>query len=93
MIRGPDEINERPDRSGCQAALSSELESHGTKRYREQLSARFAIHTDQAFGTSMPDVQKLAKTIGKDHELALLLWNTGWHEAKRWQRCWLIRSR
>ncbi len=58
------------------------LESHGTKRYREQLSARFAIHTDQAFGTSMPDVQKLAKTIGKDHELALLLWDTGWHEAK-----------
>lgn len=58
------------------------LEAHGTKRYRDQLSARFAIHTDQAFGTSMPDVQKLAKTIGKDHELALLLWATGWHEAK-----------
>lgn len=58
------------------------LEAHGTERYRDQLSARFAIHTDQAFGTSMPDVQKLAKTIGKDHELALLLWATGWHEAK-----------
>ena len=58
------------------------LEAHGTERYRDQLSARFAIHTDQAFGTSMPDVQNLAKTIGKDHELALLLWATGWHEAK-----------
>ncbi len=58
------------------------LEAHGTERYRVQLSARFAIHTDKAFGTSMPDVQKLAKTIGKDHELALLLWETGWHEAK-----------
>ena len=58
------------------------LEAHGTKRYRDQLSVRFAIHTDKAFGTSMPDVQKLAKTIGKDHELALLLWGTGWHEAK-----------
>lgn len=67
--------------SDVKAALQW-LEAHGTKRYRDQLSARFAIHTDQAFGTSMPDVQKLAKTIGKDHELALLLWATGWHEAK-----------
>ncbi|MGV3636275.1 MAG: DNA alkylation repair protein [Flavobacteriales bacterium] len=58
------------------------LEAHGTERYRAQLSARFAIHTDQAFGTSMPDVQRLAKTIGTDHELALRLWETGWHEAK-----------
>ncbi|MBL7937966.1 MAG: DNA alkylation repair protein [Flavobacteriales bacterium] len=58
------------------------LEAHGTERYRAQLSARFAIHTDKAFGTSMPDVQKLARTIGTDHELALLLWDTGWHEAK-----------
>ena len=58
------------------------LEAHGTKPYRDQLSVRFAIHTDKAYGTSMPDVQKLAKTIGKDQELALLLWDTGWHEAK-----------
>lgn len=58
------------------------LEAHGTVRYRDQLAARFAIHTDKAFGTSMPDVQKLARTIGKDHGLALLLWETGWHEAK-----------
>ncbi len=58
------------------------LEAHGTKPYRDQLSVRFVIHTDKAFGTSMPDVQKLAKTIGKDQELALLLWDTGWHEAK-----------
>lgn len=67
--------------SDVKAALQW-LEAHGTKRYRDQLSTRFAIHTDQAFGTSMPDVQKLAKTIGMDHELALLLWATGWHEAK-----------
>lgn len=67
--------------SDVKAALQW-LEAHGTKRYRDQLSTRFAIHTDQAFGTSMPDVQKLAKTIGKDHELATLLWATGWHEAK-----------
>ena len=58
------------------------LKAHGTVRYRDQLSARFAIHTDKAFGTSMVDIKRLAKTIGKDQELAQALWNTGWHEAK-----------
>lgn len=58
------------------------LKAHGTVRYRDQLATRFAIHTDKAFGTTMVDVKKLAKTIGKDHELAEVLWKTGWHEAK-----------
>ncbi len=58
------------------------LETHGTVSYRDQLATRFAIHTDKAFGTSMTDVKRLAKTIGMDHELAQALWNCGWHEAK-----------
>lgn len=58
------------------------LEKHGTVRYRDQLSARFAIHTEKAFGTSMVDVKRLAKMIGKDHGLAQALWDSGWHEAK-----------
>jgi 3-methyladenine DNA glycosylase AlkD len=58
------------------------LEAHGTVRYRDQLATRFAIHTDKAFGTSMTDVKRLAKTIGTDQELAQALWNCGWHEAK-----------
>jgi 3-methyladenine DNA glycosylase AlkD len=58
------------------------LEAHGTVRYRDQLATRFAIHTDKSFGTSMVDIKRLAKTIGKDQELAQALWNTGWHEAK-----------
>ena len=58
------------------------LKAHGTVRYRDQLATRFAIYTNKAFGTAMPDVQRLAKTIGPDHELAQALWLTGWHEAK-----------
>ena len=58
------------------------LEAHGTVRYRDQLATRFAIHTDKSFGTSMVDIKRLAKTIGKDQELAQALWKTGWHEAK-----------
>lgn len=58
------------------------LEAHGTVRYRDPLATRFAIHTDKSFGTSMVKIKRLAKTIGKDQELAQALWNTGWHEAK-----------
>ncbi len=58
------------------------LEAQGTERYRDQMDARFGIVTDKAFGTSMADVKLLAKTIGKDHELAQALWDSGWHEAK-----------
>ena len=58
------------------------LEAQGTVRYREQLGTRFAIHTDKAFGTSMPDVKKLAKIIGTDHVFAQALWKSGWYEAK-----------
>ena len=58
------------------------LEAQGTARYREQLGTRSAIHTDKAFGTSMPDVKKLAKIIGTDHAFAQALWKSGWYEVK-----------
>jgi 3-methyladenine DNA glycosylase AlkD len=43
--------------------------------------ARFGINTENAFGVSMPKLRKLAKTIGRNHELALGLWETKIHEA------------
>src|SRR3989339_1686114 len=33
-------------------------------------------------GISMPESRKLAEEIGKDHELAFRLWNSGYHEAR-----------
>jgi len=39
--------------------------------------ARFAIVGDQRLGVSVPDMRKIAKDIGKDHQLALDLWETG----------------
>jgi 3-methyladenine DNA glycosylase AlkD len=75
-----------PRKADVKSALAW-LEAHGTVRYRDQLSTRFAIHTDKAYGTSMTDVKKLAKTIGTDHDLAQALWNTGWHEAKALAAC------
>ncbi|HEY8258681.1 MAG TPA: DNA alkylation repair protein [Gemmatimonadales bacterium] len=57
------------------------LERRGTARNREGM-ARYAIVADKVFGVSVADVQRLAKTLGRDHELADALWKTGWYEAR-----------
>jgi 3-methyladenine DNA glycosylase AlkD len=43
--------------------------------------AHFGIVGDQRMGVSVPDMRKIAKGIGKDHQLALELWDTGIPEA------------
>lgn len=43
--------------------------------------ARYGIVTDRALGISVYTLRPLAKRIGKDHDLALRLWETGIHEA------------
>ena len=45
--------------------------------------ARFGIAVDNVLGVSMPDVRKIARRIGKDHKLALELWATGIHDARK----------
>lgn len=44
--------------------------------------ARFGINTEFAFGISMPELTLIAKKYKKNHNLALELWDTGYHEAK-----------
>ena len=44
--------------------------------------ARFGICSDGTLGVSMPELRKMGKQIGKNHALALELWDTGIHEAK-----------
>ncbi|MBX2974236.1 MAG: DNA alkylation repair protein, partial [Flavobacteriales bacterium] len=63
-------------------AVLAELERLGSKRVREDMSKRFGIHTDKAWGVMMRDMQQVAKAIGTDHPLAQQLWRTGWYEAR-----------
>ena len=63
-----------------QAALSR-LKQMSTQRDRENL-ARFGITASKAFGVSMANIQVLAKRLGRNHELAAALWDTGWYEAR-----------
>ena len=57
------------------------LERKGSKVSRDGM-ARYAIPSERAFGVSMKDVQALGKALGRDHALALALWDTGWYEAR-----------
>ena len=45
--------------------------------------ARFGIKVDYCFGLSVPQIRLIAKKVGKNHTLALALWNTKFHEARQ----------
>ena len=44
--------------------------------------ARYGINTERALCVSTPDMQNLGKQVGKDHALALKLWQAGWRETR-----------
>ena len=43
---------------------------------------RFKIDSDKIYGIKMDVLRKLAKKIGKDHDLALKLWDHSYHESR-----------
>ena len=57
------------------------LARRGTRRNREGM-ARFAVHSPKTFGVSMETMRPLVRRLGRDHALALALWETGWLEAR-----------
>jgi 3-methyladenine DNA glycosylase AlkD len=57
------------------------LKKHASESVRNGMS-RYAIPNDHALGVKMGDIQKLAKRLGRDHALALALWETGIYEAR-----------
>jgi 3-methyladenine DNA glycosylase AlkD len=62
-------------------AVVAELKKLGTKTTRDGM-ARYAIPSDHAFGVPMSTMQAIARRIGRNHDLALALWETGWYEAR-----------
>jgi len=43
---------------------------------------RFGIRGEKIYGVSIPYLRSMAKELGKNHELALQLWNSKIHEAR-----------
>lgn len=69
--------------SGAEKAreVLASLERRGTKRTRDGM-ARYGIQAEKAFGVSVATIQQIARSIGRDHDLAIRLWKTGWYEAR-----------
>jgi 3-methyladenine DNA glycosylase AlkD len=57
------------------------LKGHASKATLAGM-ARYAIPSDRAFGVAMKDMKALGKRLGRNHPLALALWDTGWYEAR-----------
>ncbi|HEU65107.1 MAG TPA: DNA alkylation repair protein [Chloroflexi bacterium] len=66
------------------ASVKDVLDKLQSKAQPDQLTgmAKYGMAIEQRLGVSVPDMRKLAKEIGRDHELALDLWRTGIAEAR-----------
>ena len=57
------------------------LERRGTARNRKGM-ARYGIRSSKAFGVSMATMRPLVKRLGRNHDLAVGLWESEWLEAR-----------
>jgi len=82
MTRGPQErhIEIRIDKMDRDEVLKW-LERRGSRRVVEGM-ARYGIPSRGAFGVPMGTLLTLARRLGKDHELATALWESGRYEAR-----------
>ncbi|MFC3080034.1 DNA alkylation repair protein [Phenylobacterium terrae] len=58
------------------------LQAEASDKVRDEMGPRYGIVTPKAMGVPMNRMQAIAKRLGRDHELAEALWETGWYEAR-----------
>jgi len=63
------------------STILRDLQSLADPKVRAKMQY-FGICVKKAHGISVPELRRLAKTIGKNHQLAIQLWASGIHEAK-----------
>ncbi len=63
------------------STILSRLRRLGTEKNRLGM-ARYGITSKKVFGVGMKPITVLRRKIGRDHQLALKLWKSGWMEAK-----------
>jgi len=62
--------------------IIKKIKSSGSKKNVEGM-ARFGIRPKtKVYGAPIPELRKIAKIVGKNHKLALRLWDSGIHEAR-----------
>jgi len=71
------------ERRAAVAWAMSELKRHSSARVRDEMGPRYGIVTKApALGVQMNAMQKIAKTLGRDHDVAAMLWATGVYEGR-----------
>jgi 3-methyladenine DNA glycosylase AlkD len=58
------------------------LKRRGSGRTRTDMLERYGITAQKAFGVPVGAIKQLAKRLGRDHDLAGALWQSGWYEAR-----------
>lgn len=61
------------------------LERHGSSKKRDEMGPRYGItgpSAEKAFGVPMSAIKSLGKQLGRNHDLAAALWETGNYEAR-----------
>lgn len=61
--------------------ILAQLERRGTRKNVDGM-ARYAITAPKVFGVSVGDLRDIARKTGKNHDLAIELWDSGWYEAR-----------
>lgn len=69
-----------PTRSGL-ADVLAQLQAHARPGELAGM-ARFGIRPERRLGVAVPTLRGIAKTLGRDHALALQLWATGIPDAQ-----------
>jgi len=75
-VRGPRSRESRPARK-----VVATLRALGKPAVKSGM-ARFKVPSHRAFGVSADEIRRVARTLGRDHELAAALWESGWYEAR-----------
>ena len=57
------------------------LKRHSTTAALDGM-VRYGVPSDKAFGVAMKDLKVVGKELGRNHELAAALWDTGVYEAR-----------
>jgi 3-methyladenine DNA glycosylase AlkD len=58
------------------------LKKNGSAKVRDTIGPRFGIVVKNAFGVTMTQLKQLAKITGRDHDLAVDLWKSGYYDAR-----------
>ena len=74
------QTSQQPLADDVEAVVVS-LKRLASKQTRDGM-ARYGIPSDKALGVSVGTLQKLARQLGRNHELAAALWETGWYETR-----------